>query len=112
MLPAGPLTPTPRSRSAGAWSLRPVFQVVSFQWETGMRVHAKENIKMFGECFRKIARSRLPRLAMVLFLSPGLCTCVIWSILEHSAIRLRLFLTPLFFLTAKRIQFSTNNTEQ
>lgn len=46
-----------------SWSRRPVFQVVSFQWVTGMCVPAKENIKMFGECFRKIAWSRLPRLA-------------------------------------------------
>lgn len=84
-----------------SWSLRPVFQVVSFQWVTGMCVHAKENIKMFGECFRKIAQSRLPSLAyMVLFSS---LFALYMCILEHSAVQLWLFLPQLFFLTAERI---------
>lgn len=76
--------PTPGSHFAGE-SCGPVLQVVFFQWVTGMCVctRAKANIKMFGECFRKIARSRLPRFAyMFLFLSFLLCTCVI-SILER-----------------------------
>lgn len=75
-------------------------------------VHAKENIEMFGECFRKIAWSRLPRVAyMVLLLSPLLCTWVP-SFPEHPTVPLWLFLPQVFFLPAKRIQFSTNNTEQ
>lgn len=95
------------SRSCG-----PVFQVVSFQRVTGMCAQAKENIKMFWECFRKIAWSRLPSLAYVaLFLSPLLCACVICNP-ELSAVQLWLFLPQPFFLTAKRIQFSTNNAEQ
>lgn len=105
--------PTPGSHFAGE-SCGPVSQVVPFQWLTGMCVcvRAKENIKMFGECFRKIARSRLPRFAyMFLFLSFLPCTCVI-RIPEHSEMQLWLFLLQLFFLTAERIQFSTNNTEQ
>lgn len=107
---------SPHTQFSLCWSpsrsRRPVFQVGSFQRVTGMCVHAKENIKMFGECFRKIAWSRLPRLAyVVLFLSPLLCTCVI-NFPEHPAVLLWLFLPQLFFLPAKGIQFSTNNTEQ
>ena len=37
-------------------------------WYVCVCTRVKENIKMFGECFRKIARSRLPRLAYM-FLS-------------------------------------------
>lgn len=67
---------------------------------------------MFGECLGKIARSRLPRFTyMFLFLAFLLCTCVI-RVLERSGIQLCLFLPQLFFLTAERIQFSTDNTEQ
>lgn len=105
---------SPHTQFSLCWSRSrgPVFQVVSFQRVTGMCVQAKENIKMFGECFRKIAWSRLPSLAyMALFLSPLLCACVI-SNPELSAIQLWLFLPQPFFLTAKRIQFSTNNAEQ
>lgn len=61
-----------------------VGRVVSVgNWYVCVCTRAKANITMFGECFRKIARSRLPRFAyMFLFLSFLLCTCVI-SILEH-----------------------------
>lgn len=76
-------------------------------------MHAKENIKMFGECFRKIARSRLPSLAYMVLFSflfalymcdphPGaFCSTAL------------AFLTPtVLSYSGEDIQFSTNNTEQ
>lgn len=93
--------------------LGPVLQVVSFQWVTGMCVHAckRKHPNVWG-VFSENSKEQLAKCACV-FLSLCLlwCTCVI-SIPACSEIQLWLSFPQLFFLTAGRLQFSTNNPEQ
>lgn len=57
--------PTPGSHFAGGepWACFAGCDVSVGNWYVCVCMCAKANIKMFGECFRKIARSRLPSFA-------------------------------------------------
>lgn len=115
LLPAEPSPPHPDLAllERELESLRPVFQVMSFQWVTGMCVHAKENIKMFGECFRKIAQSRLPSLAYRVLFSFLFALCMCDPHPGAFCSTALAFLTPtVLSYSGEDIQFSTNNTEQ
>lgn len=77
-------------------------------------MHAKENIKMFGECFRKIAQSRLPSLAYMVFFFSFLFALYMCDQHPGAFCSTALaFLTPTVLSYSREdIQFSTNNTEQ